>query len=145
MDRFWLLEACCLFVSLSALVAIASMLMALADGPIPQWSTSGTLRIRDRFTRDYSLSVTVNSVLSLIATVFKITLGIPVAASLGQLKWDWFAKGRSLADFQMFDSAKGALGSLILLWNMRARYGQNCLIIHFSLPTFIDAWLVWLP
>jgi Protein of unknown function (DUF3176) len=120
-DRFWLLEAISLFISCGALISIAGLLKAYDNQPLPQWSTSGTFSVKSRINRNYSFSVTLNSVLSLIATVFKISLGIPVAASLGQLKWDWFADGHKLADFQMFDSAKGVLGSVLLLWNMRAR------------------------
>jgi hypothetical protein len=121
MDRFWLLETISLFVSFGALAGLVGLLKAYDNRPLPQWSTSGTFQVRDRFTRNYSLSVTLNSVLSLIATVFKICLGFPVAASLGQLKWDWFADGHKLADFQLFDSARGVLGSLTLLWTLRAR------------------------
>jgi hypothetical protein len=133
MDRFWLLEAISLFVSCGALISIASLLQAYDNKPLPQWSTSGTIRVKDHINRNYSFSVTLNSILSLIATVFKISLGVPVAASLGQLKWDWFADGHKLADFQMFDSAKGVLGSLLLLWNMRARYVNQVQQYQFNI------------
>lgn len=100
MNRFWLLEAISLFISCGALISIASLLKAYDDEPLPQWSTSGTAIITGHINRKYSFSVMLSAVLSLIATVFKIALGIPVAASLGQLKWDWFADGHQLADFR---------------------------------------------
>jgi hypothetical protein len=131
MDRFWLLEAVSLFVSCGCLISISSLLTAYDNRPLPQWSASGTISVKNHINRQYSFSVTLNSVLSLIATIFKMTLGFPVAASLGQLKWDWFADGHKLADFQMFDSAKGAWGSILLLWNMRARYATEANNICF--------------
>jgi hypothetical protein len=121
MDQFWILEATSLFISFAALAGIVGLLVAYDHQPLPQWSTSGTVSIRHRPIHDYSFSVTLNSILSLVATVYKIALGIPVAASLGQLKWVWFSEGHSLADFQMFDSARGVLGSLSLLWHLRGR------------------------
>lgn len=121
MDRFWILEVTSLFVSLCALMGIVGLLRAYDNKPLPQWKSSGSIHLRNHIIHHYSLSITLNSLLSLIATVYKIALGIPVAASLGQLKWVWFSEGQRLADFQMFDSAKGVLGSLMLLWNLRAR------------------------
>jgi hypothetical protein len=120
-DQFWILEATSFFVSVAALGGIVGLLLAYNHQPLPQWSSSGIVSIRHRPIHDYSFSVTLNSILSLVATVYKIALGIPVAASLGQLKWVWFSQGHNLADFQMFDSAKGVIGSLTLLWNLRGR------------------------
>ncbi len=84
---------------------------------VPKWVLSQTIK-------GYTLgfSVSINSVLSIFSTIVKSAVMIPVAASIGQLKWLWFSDGHKLADFQKFDAAKGGpLGSVLLIWAMKGR------------------------
>jgi hypothetical protein len=120
-DRFWILEAVSLLLCTGALLGVVGLLDHYNGRPLPQWTSTRTAHVGSHVTKHYTVAITLNAVLSIIATVYKIALGIPVAASLGQLKWVWFGRGQKLADFQAFDSAKGVLGSLLLLWRLRAK------------------------
>jgi hypothetical protein len=66
----------------------------------------------------------MNSILSLLSTIAKICVLIPVSKGLGQLKWVWFAKKeRSLRDIETFESAsRGLTGSALLMWKLKFRY-----------------------
>lgn len=61
--------------------------------------------------------LTLNAIISVLATICKACLIPVVAAAIGQLKWCWFqAKSRKLQDLQSFDDAsRGPLGSASLL------------------------------
>jgi Protein of unknown function (DUF3176) len=63
------------------------------------------------------LSVTLNALLQLLITVAQFLFVMPVAQSLGQLKWLWFLpRSRPLSDFEAFESAvRGGVGSVKLL------------------------------
>ena len=66
--------------------------------------------------------VTLNAVVSVLATVARIGLVVPVAESLAQWKWMWFSKEpRPLVDFELLDDAsRGSRGSLLLLWEKKS-------------------------
>ena len=64
-----------------------------------------------------SHNVSLNFVVSILATVSKSSLLFAVASALGQFKWLWmFSKQRRLQDLQVFDDAsRGPLGASRLL------------------------------
>lgn len=69
-------------------------------------------------------NLTLNAVVSILATTSKVSLLFMVSNSISQLKWVWFLhRGtdvRPLSDAQVFDDAsRGLLGSLIMLSNMK--------------------------
>lgn len=67
---------------------------------------------------------TLNSYLALLAVVANAALLMPVAESIGQLKWIWFVKEeRPLGDFQTFDEARrGLLGRFKLIGKFKGRH-----------------------
>ena len=114
LEKMWLFEFFALTVSLLAMIGMILLLVFTKGSPPPVWE------IRPPHTKP--LAVTLNSVLSIFSTLVKSTVLIPVVASLGELKWLWFRKGRSLGDMQVYDgAAKGPLGALAMLWVFRAK------------------------
>ena len=65
--------------------------------------------------------VTLNTVLSVLATGIDSALLLVVASAMGQLKWVWFTRRtRTLEEFEDFDRAsRGPLGGLKLLGTTR--------------------------
>lgn len=88
--------------------------MAFYSGkPLPEWQ--------------YGL--TLNSVISILATFAKASLVLPVAEALGQLKWFWFRRSRTLDDFAAFDEAvRGPYGSAFLLRSLGMRYVEKMIL-----------------
>ncbi|KAF2180377.1 hypothetical protein K469DRAFT_592389, partial [Zopfia rhizophila CBS 207.26] len=104
--ELWLLEISCLVLSVAALAALIVILRKYEGRRIEEWPWS----------------ITPNSVLAVFSTIIKAMALLPVADCLGQLKWTWFARGKSepLSDFERFDSAsRGIIGSLGLLVRLR--------------------------
>ena len=100
----WGLSFLSLFISLLAITAIVSLL-AKADGQtLPH----------------LPLHITVNTYISFLVTIAKAALLVPVADSIGQLKWLWFQQPRRLEYIQIFDDAsRGPLGALQLMVRTR--------------------------
>jgi hypothetical protein len=93
----WVCSACCL-------TAIAVVLAMHKDAPLPQWP----------------LHITINAFVSFFSTLTRVSMSLPLAEAISQLKWIWFNRGRELHDFQSFDSAsRGPLGSFQLLGRTR--------------------------
>ena len=67
--------------------------------------------------------ITLNTVISILSTVGRVSLLFPVAGCIGQQKWAWFSgTDRPLTDLETFDQgSRGAFGSLMLLWAVKAR------------------------
>jgi hypothetical protein len=85
-------------------------------------------RYDGRVVQDLPLSLTLNSVVAILATVSRTALMIPVASGISQWKWSWFhphgaiLRGKKLEDLETFDNAsRGSWGSLKLLWRLKAR------------------------
>lgn len=94
-----------------------SFLVPMDQQPVPNWVLSQSVR---GHTIGFSLSI--NSIISIFSTVVKSLILIPVAASIGQLKWLWFSDGHKLSDFQRFEAARsGPLGAVLLFWAMKGR------------------------
>lgn len=118
-ERYWLFELFGWILALACFIGIVSLLAVHNGKESPNWTVNvGAGHYRKSF------GLTINTIISLFATAFNSGLLIPVAASVSQLKWIWFQRGRRpLAHFQKFESAaRGPLGSLILLWTLRGRY-----------------------
>ncbi|KAI1340834.1 hypothetical protein F5Y15DRAFT_422709 [Xylariaceae sp. FL0016] len=104
----WLWEFLGLSLSIGCLVAIVIVLKAYNQGPVPR----------------FWYGITLNTVVSILATFSKSALIVAVAAAIGQLKWHWYrieggrspGRGRSLYDTELFDEAsRGPWGSAVLL------------------------------
>ena len=93
----WLISALCIFG--------LALLLSYWDGrAVPDRWPSG---------------ITLNAYIAILSGITKYTLAVPIDSAIGQLRWQWFAKGpRPLIDFEHFDDAsRGPLGAakLILL------------------------------
>jgi hypothetical protein len=96
----WLLEVLSLALAAIILVAVIIVLARFDGKPGP---TIGSL--------------TLNTMIALAATSFRLFLMVPVATCLGQITWIWLHSGhRALADVVTIDMAsRGPIGSLELL------------------------------
>ena len=102
----WTLEYVALMIAMTSLASIGILLGIYDEHPISAWT----------------YTVTLNSVLSTLATVMKGSMLLPVGACLSQLKWTWYRhEKRSLLHFQLFDAAsRGPLGAVSLLYQIHS-------------------------
>lgn len=134
-DKWWLWEIVAWSTSLMGLVGVFLVLSHVDDKPVPNWVLEiGSVEFK----------VTINSVISILATLVKSSLLVPLAAALSQQKWLWFqGSAQKLSYFQQFDAAnKGPLGSLILIWSLRGRHVKSVLS-EPPLTLLTDVWLAW--
>ncbi|PGG96231.1 hypothetical protein AJ79_09667 [Helicocarpus griseus UAMH5409] len=62
--------------------------------------------------RDWPYAVTLNTVISILVTMMKAALVVPLAEGISQLKWSWFNKPSRLYDLALLDAAsRGPLGA----------------------------------
>jgi len=102
----WWFELLSWVTSALCMAAIGSVLMVYDGKPIPR----------------LPLGITLNTYISVVSSVVKAALLVPTVEALGQLKWEWFRKPRSLSDFEAFDDAtRGPWGSFTLLLKRRCR------------------------
>lgn len=101
----WLWELLSLLTSATCIGAIIVFLAHYDGKPMPSWS--------------YGL--TLNSLVSILSSVARSAMLLPIAEVLSQLKWCWFVgRQRPLLDFERFDAAsRGPWGSLRVLFNVR--------------------------
>lgn len=73
-------------------------------------------------------AITFNSVLSWLSTIAKLTLMIPVAQCIGQMKWVLFGtEKRKLSDLDLIDGAsRDALGAVGWIMRFRGGYALPC-------------------
>ena len=102
----WTLEYAALMIAVASLASIGILFGIYGEHPASAWT----------------YTVTLNSVLSTLATVMKGSMLLPVGACLSQLKWTWYHhEKRSLLHFQLFDAAsRGPLGAASLLYQIRS-------------------------
>ena len=102
--NWWTLEVLSLASSAIWLTAIVVSLARHQGSPLPRWP----------------LGITINAFVSVLSILIRVSLALPLAGAISQLKWTWFQRGRILYDFQTFDDAsRGPLGSLQLLGRTR--------------------------
>lgn len=64
----------------------------------------------------WHMSIAPNTVISILVTISKTSLLLPVAECISKLKWLHFDKARKLNDMDLYDSAsRGPMGSLFFL------------------------------
>lgn len=100
----WIVETVAISYSLLCLTALVTLL-AFADGKdMLDWQ-----------------GITLNTVISLLATAAKLSALFAVATAISQCKWNLFhRKAGSLLDFEAIELAsRGALGGLQMLFQTR--------------------------
>ncbi|KAI9788937.1 MAG: hypothetical protein M1835_001998 [Candelina submexicana] len=107
-QNWWLWEILSLVTSVGATAGIVGVLIYFDGRPLPSWP----------------YSITLNALISVLATISKAALLLPISEALSQLKWLWFRVGRKpLDDFDIFDQAsRGPWGSARLFFRLRARH-----------------------
>jgi hypothetical protein len=99
------------FAAITALIC----LLSTQDGKRQRTWANGTL--------------TLNTAISILSTIIRSSVVVPIAAALTQQKWLWFRSsraninGRRLWDYEVFDRAsRGVPGSIQLLGTTGMRY-----------------------
>ena len=102
---WWLETLCCIFV-LAAFFAIVATVYPYSGKKPPDWK--------------YGL--TLNTFIAIEVVVLKAAMLLVIAEGLGQLKWTWFGRERTLHDLTTYDNAsRGPWGALVLLCKLRGR------------------------
>lgn len=98
----WILEVCSVMLAIGLTAAIISILAHFNGQTVPDWP----------------LSINLNTVIALLATLSRALILLTVAEIIGQSKWSWFPRQpRPMNALQRFDSAsRGLLGSMSLLF-----------------------------
>ncbi|KAI2615550.1 hypothetical protein GGR54DRAFT_612919 [Hypoxylon sp. NC1633] len=126
-DR-WLFEGMASIISTASLAGIIITLALHADRPLPRWP----------------FSITINALISTLATISRSALLVSVTAALGQRTWARLNKGQHpLSDLETYDGAsRGPWGSIILLWSTRASdlasLGAVVIILSLAMDPFIQ-------
>lgn len=107
LTRFCISEIVCCLIALGCLLAIIALLYSFDGQALPRWR----------------YGITLNTIVSLLATVLIFSLTAPVSACLAQLKWLRLHRERQLAEFETIETAsRGPLGSLMLLIHGKGGY-----------------------
>ena len=94
----------------SALLSITSICLIIAI----------LARVSDKSLESWSLWIQPNSLISVLTTIGKTALMVPVTSCLAQLKFGYFRQKRSLDKLQLFDDAsRGPWGALMMLFGVR--------------------------
>lgn len=98
----WILELCSVVLAMGLIAAIISILAHFNGQTVPDWP----------------LSINLNTLIALLATLSRALILLAVAEIIGQTKWSWFSRQpRPMNALQRFDSAsRGLLGSMSLLF-----------------------------
>jgi hypothetical protein len=99
-----------LVIAVGALLGLVAILRKYNRKQSPEWTLG-------------QVGVTPNVIVSIVSTVFRGSLLMPVAQSISQFCWIWYTKPRPLSDvcyYDYYDSAsRGPLGRIRLLWRLR--------------------------
>ena len=103
-DDSWALEYGALALAVASFASIVAVLQVYSDRPSSDWTSK----------------LSLNTIISTIATVMKGAILLPVVAALGQLKWSsYHRQRRPLQTFQTLDAAsRGPLSAATLLYEL---------------------------
>jgi hypothetical protein len=114
----------CLVLATASLLSFMALLRVYDKKESPEWSLT-------------FVGFTFNTIVSIVSTLFRASLLMPVAQSISQLCWTWYAQPRSLIDICYYDSAsRGPLGSVRLLLRLRFMYSASILFSHWDFADF---------
>lgn len=99
-------EILSLALAAASILALIAILRTHDSKPSPEWSLG-------------PFGVTLNAIVSIVSTVFRASLLMPVAQSISQFGWIWYTQPRPFRDICYYDSAsRGPLGSIRLLYRL---------------------------
>ncbi|KAF5717669.1 hypothetical protein FMUND_5615 [Fusarium mundagurra] len=115
----WSLELGLLFLATGLLGSIFAILGAYNTDELPDWNGKA------------GVSITLNALIAVIATIFRATIAFVALEVLAQLKWDWITKTfRPVGDMQRYDDAsRGAWGSLMPIPDVFKRQPQAIIAV----------------
>ncbi|KAF2088718.1 hypothetical protein K490DRAFT_55353 [Saccharata proteae CBS 121410] len=124
---WWLFELSSWVLSAIFLAVIIAVLATCDNKPLPEWP----------------FSITLNTFLSVFASLMKACMVIPLTEGISQLKWLWFNKAGKLKDIQTFDEAsRGTWGSVKLLVSTRgvhlAKLGAVLTVVALAADPFVQ-------
>lgn len=108
----WLVETVCVVLGAVLFIALYLVLENYDGRAAPQFGSA------------FGSSLTLNTIVAIIAAGAKVLPLYPVAECIGQLRWIWFSRDyRQLNDFATFDrAARGSMWSgFELLWTTKMR------------------------
>ena len=108
----WLVEIVCVIMGSACIAALCLVLQHYNGKATPQFGSA------------FGSSLTLNTLVAIIAALAKLLLLFPVAECIGQLRWIWFSRGyRQLGDFTTWDyAARGSVWSgFELVWTTKMR------------------------
>ncbi|KAL4887793.1 hypothetical protein BDV59DRAFT_196983 [Aspergillus ambiguus] len=129
----WFYEILAIVFSVACFVSIVGVLVAYNKKPAPS----------------LSYGLTLNAIISILATASKSALIFAIGECIGQLKWVWFYKRRKQLDgMQLFDSAsRGPFGSLMVILQHRGKslvsLGAFITILALAFDPFIQQILTY--
>ncbi|KAK6008081.1 hypothetical protein QM012_004895 [Aureobasidium pullulans] len=123
----WYIEILSLLCSAVCAALIIAFLAVHNNTPIDSWH----------------FYFSINTVVSTLGVVFKLTLLVAVSAALAQGKWTWFRKRNApLSTFKAIDAASySVFGSFKLLWRMRGQHLVSAGALVIALGLVIDPFL----
>ena len=106
---WWWLEIISAIFSLVCAVGVCTVLLRLNQTPLNEWMNK--------------MDIQPNTLASILMTVVKAALLLPVAECISQLKWIYFQEqARNLEHVDLFDRAsRGPFGALQLFWGLNHR------------------------
>ncbi|KAK5754172.1 hypothetical protein LTS12_015698 [Elasticomyces elasticus] len=128
----WAPEIIAITFSTACLIAIAAVLFVYKDKTTPH----------------LPYDITLNAVISILATASRSLLIFTVAAAIGQLKWCWYRHERGVTDIQSFDDAsRGPWGSMMLFFSWRAQslaaLGASITVLALAFDPFVQQILTY--
>jgi len=84
---WWGMELACWFLAALSLIGIVIALESHKNRPLPEWP----------------LGITLNSLISILATMGQMAMMNPIVEAISQLKWLWFVRKERISGFQAFD------------------------------------------
>ena len=108
---WWLFELSSLLMGTGAFIALIVILSRHQNKVVPDMGSIA------------GIGITLNTIVSILATVGRACMLLPVAECINQQKWLWFSGSpRPLVHLDTFDQgSRGASGSLIMLWKINIR------------------------
>ena len=109
LTSWWYLEIVSAISSLICVVGVCAVLLRLDQTPLNEWMNK--------------MHIQPNTLASILMTIAKAALLLPVAECISQLKWIYFQEqARRLDHVDLFDRAsRGPFGALQLLWGLKYR------------------------
>ena len=125
--QLWLFEILSLLLSTLVLVAIVISLSLFDGQPLPS----------------FPLGITVNALVSFLATLSKAAMLTTVTGCVSQLKWHWFCRPKQLIDFETFDQvSRGPWGAMRMMLSFRffdlANLGALIILIALLVDPFMQ-------